>query len=94
VRGPGERARKAHPLASAASLGWLSPATRRRLFLRWSQQPERWPDEATTLSEYCRAEMFEKDMWPPSRSQSGSTVDLTLYHLATGNLLPWAVTMT
>lgn len=56
-------------------------------FLRWSQQPE---DGRTKLRHYPnidRAEMFEKGYVAAKSGHSrGSTVDLTLYHLATGEL--------
>ncbi|MCU1680585.1 MAG: D-Ala-D-Ala dipeptidase VanX [Amycolatopsis sp.] len=56
-------------------------------FLRWSQQPE---DGRTKLRHYPnidRAEMFENGYVATKSGHSrGSTVDLTLYHLATGEL--------
>jgi D-alanyl-D-alanine dipeptidase len=56
-------------------------------FLRWSTQPE---DGRTKLRHYPhinRAEMFEKGYVAVKSGHSrGSTVDLTLYHLATGEL--------
>ncbi len=58
-------------------------------FLRWSQQPE---DGRTKLRHYPnidRSEMFEKGYVAAKSGHSrGSTVDLTLYHLATGELAP------
>ncbi|WP_410671608.1 D-Ala-D-Ala dipeptidase VanX [Amycolatopsis sp. cmx-4-68] len=58
-------------------------------FLRWSRQPE---DGRTKLRHYPnldRAEMFEKGYVAAKSGHSrGSTVDLTLYHLATGELAP------
>jgi zinc D-Ala-D-Ala dipeptidase len=58
-------------------------------FLRWAQQPE---DGRTKLRHYpkiSRAEMFEKGYVAAKSAHSrGSTVDLTLYHLATGALAP------
>jgi D-alanyl-D-alanine dipeptidase len=56
-------------------------------FLRWAEQPE---DGRTKLRHYPnidRAGMFEKG-YVAARSghTRGSTVDLTLYHLATGDL--------
>lgn len=55
--------------------------------LRWSKQPE---DGRTKLRHYPnidRAEMFEKGYVAAKSGHSrGSTVDLTLYHLATGEL--------
>jgi D-alanyl-D-alanine dipeptidase len=56
-------------------------------FLRWAEQPE---DGRTKLRHYPninRAEMFEKGYVAAKSGHSrGSTVDLTLYHLATGEL--------
>jgi D-alanyl-D-alanine dipeptidase len=56
-------------------------------FLRWSKQPE---DGRTKLRHYPkidRADMFEKGYVAAKSGHSrGSTVDLTLYHLATGEL--------
>ncbi len=58
-------------------------------FLRWAQQPE---DRRTKLRHYpniSKAEMFEKGYVAAKSGHSrGSTVDLTLYHLATGELAP------
>src|ERR671934_475578 len=84
-----ERARE-----EAASLGfglllWDGYRPRRAVecFLRWAQQPE---DGRTKLRHYpniTRAEMFEKGyVAAKSGHTRGSTVDLTLYHLATGEL--------
>jgi D-alanyl-D-alanine dipeptidase len=56
-------------------------------FLGWSKQPE---DGRTKLRHYPnidRAEMFDKGYVSAKSGHSrGSTVDLTLYHLATGDL--------
>ena len=58
-------------------------------FVRWSQQPE---DGRTKLRHYPnidRAAMFEKGYVAIKSGHSrGSTVDLTLYDLATGELVP------
>jgi len=58
-------------------------------FLRWSQQPE---DGRTKLRHYPnidRAGMFDMGYVAARSGHSrGSTVDLTLYHLATGELAP------
>ena len=58
-------------------------------FLRWAKQPE---DGRTKLRYYPnidRAEMFEKGYVAARSGHSrGGTVDLTLYHLATGELAP------
>jgi D-alanyl-D-alanine dipeptidase len=56
-------------------------------FLRWAQQPE---DGRTKLRHYPninKTEVFEKGYVAAKSGHSrGSTVDLTLYHLATGEL--------
>jgi D-alanyl-D-alanine dipeptidase len=86
-----ERARE-----EAASLGfglllWDGYRPQRAVdcFLRWSEQPE---DGRTKLRHYPnidRAAMFEKGYVAAKSGHSrGSTVDLTLYHLATGELAP------
>ncbi|WP_109505674.1 D-Ala-D-Ala dipeptidase VanX [Nocardioides speluncae] len=58
-------------------------------FLRWSAQPE---DGRTKLRHYpniARAEMFEQGYVATKSGHSrGSTVDLTLFDLATGELAP------
>ena len=58
-------------------------------FLRWAEQPE---DGRTKLRHYPnidRAEMFANGYVAAKSGHSrGSTVDLTLYHLATGELAP------
>jgi D-alanyl-D-alanine dipeptidase len=58
-------------------------------FLRWSKQSE---DGRTKLRHYPnidRTEMFENGYVATKSGHSrGSTVDLTLYHLATGELAP------
>ncbi|CAM2919822.1 D-Ala-D-Ala dipeptidase VanX [Williamsia muralis] len=58
-------------------------------FVRWAQQP----DDPETKSRYhpniSRTEMFEKGYVAYKSGHSrGSTTDLTLYHLATGELAP------
>ncbi len=58
-------------------------------FLRWAERPE---DGLTKLRHHPhidRAEMFEKGYVAAKSGHSrGSTVDLTLYHLDTGELAP------
>lgn len=58
-------------------------------FRRWSNQPE---DGRTKLRHYPnidRTEMFEKGYVAAQSGHSrGSTVDLTLYHFASGELVP------
>jgi zinc D-Ala-D-Ala dipeptidase len=81
---------------SAASIGfglllWDGYRPQRAVdcFLRWSAQPE---DGRTKLRHYpniSRADMFQKGYVAAKSGHSrGSTVDLTLYHLATGDLAP------
>ncbi|MGW5723613.1 D-Ala-D-Ala dipeptidase VanX [Amycolatopsis sp. NPDC003865] len=58
-------------------------------FLRWS----RWPEDGRTKARHYpridRAEMFEKGYVAAKSGHSrGSTVDLTLYHTDTGELVP------
>jgi D-alanyl-D-alanine dipeptidase len=80
----------------AASLGFglllwdgYRPQRAVECFLRWTKQPE---DGRTKLRHYPnidRAEMVEKGYVAAKSCHSrGSTVDLTLYHLATGELAP------
>jgi D-alanyl-D-alanine dipeptidase len=80
----------------AASLGFgvllwdgYRPQRAVECFLHWSKQPE---DGRTKLRHYPnieRAEMFERGYVAAKSGHSrGSTVDLTLYHLATETLAP------
>jgi D-alanyl-D-alanine dipeptidase len=80
----------------AASLGYglliwdgYRPQRAVDCFLRWSQQPE---DGRTKLRHYPnieRSEMFENGYVAAKSGHSrGSSVDLTLYQLATGELAP------
>lgn len=58
-------------------------------FLRWSQQPECGRTKLRHYPNIDRAEMFEKGYVAAKSGHSrGSTVDLTLYHLDTGELAP------
>ena len=56
-------------------------------FLRWAEQPEDGLMKPRHYPNIARAEMFERG-YVAARSghTRGSTVDLTLYHLATGEL--------
>jgi D-alanyl-D-alanine dipeptidase len=86
-----ERAR-----GKAASLGfglllWDAYRPQRAVdcFLRWSKQPEDGRTKPRHYPNIDRAEMFEKGYVAAKSGHSrGSTVDLTLYHLATGELVP------
>ena len=58
-------------------------------FLRWSRQPEDGRTKQRYYPNIDRAEMFERGYVAVKSGHSrGSTVDLTLYHLATGELAP------
>ncbi|WP_181787767.1 D-Ala-D-Ala dipeptidase VanX [Streptomyces phytophilus] len=56
-------------------------------FLRWSEQPEDGRTKQRHYPHIGRAEMFERGYVAARSGHSrGSTVDLTLYHLGTGEL--------
>jgi zinc D-Ala-D-Ala dipeptidase len=58
-------------------------------FVRWSKQPEDGRTKPRHYPNIHRAEMLEKGYVAAKSGHSrGSTVDLTLYHLATGELAP------
>ncbi|WP_128801200.1 MULTISPECIES: D-Ala-D-Ala dipeptidase VanX [unclassified Streptomyces] len=58
-------------------------------FLRWAQQPEDGRTKARHYPNIGRAEMFDRGYVATKSGHSrGSTVDLTLYHLDTGELVP------
>ncbi|MGW1992009.1 D-Ala-D-Ala dipeptidase VanX [Embleya sp. NPDC001921] len=58
-------------------------------FLRWSEQPENGRTKPRHYPNIERAEMFEKGYVAAKSGHSrGSTVDLTLYDSATGELTP------
>ena len=58
-------------------------------FLRWSKQPEDGRTKQRHYPHIDRAEMFEKGYVAAKSGHSrGSTVDLTLYHSATSELVP------
>lgn len=58
-------------------------------FLRWSAQPEDGRRKPRHYPNIDRAAMFEKGYVAAKSGHSrGSTVDLTLYHLTTGELAP------
>jgi D-alanyl-D-alanine dipeptidase len=58
-------------------------------FLRWSRQSEDGRTKSRHYPNIGRAEMFEKGYVAARSGHSrGSTVDLTLFHLATGELAP------
>jgi D-alanyl-D-alanine dipeptidase len=82
--------------AAAASLGfglllWDGYRPQRAVdcFLRWSKQAEDGRRKLRHYPNIDRPEMFEKGYVAPTSGHSrGSTVDLTLFHLATGELAP------
>src|SRR5919201_4803002 len=86
-----ERAR-----GKAASLGfglllWDGYRPQRAVdcFLRWSRQPEDGRTKRRHYPNIDRAAMFDNGYVAVTSGHSrGSTVDLTLYHLATGELAP------
>jgi D-alanyl-D-alanine dipeptidase len=86
-----ERARE-----KAASLGFglllwdgYRPQCAVDCFLRWSKQPEDGRTKPRHYPNIDRSEMFEKGYVAAKSGHSrGSTIDLTLYHLATGELAP------
>lgn len=58
-------------------------------FLRWSKQPENGRTKLRHYPNIDRAEMFQRGyVAAKSGHTRGSTVDLTLYHLATSELAP------
>ena len=58
-------------------------------FLRWSQEPEDCRTKQRHYPNIHRSEMLERGYVAATSGHSrGSTVDLTLYHLATGELAP------
>ncbi|MEU6139014.1 D-Ala-D-Ala dipeptidase VanX [Streptomyces sp. NPDC047081] len=58
-------------------------------FLRWSREPEDGRTKARHYPNIDRAEMFESGYVAARSGHSrGSTVDLTIYHLETGELAP------
>lgn len=58
-------------------------------FMRWSKQPEDGRTKQRHYPNVDRSEMFEIGYVAAKSGHSrGSTIDLTLYHLATGELAP------
>ncbi|MFL6122172.1 D-Ala-D-Ala dipeptidase VanX [Actinophytocola sp.] len=58
-------------------------------FLRWARQPEDGRTKPRYYPNIARAEMFDRGYVAVKSGHSrGSTVDLTLYHLDTGELAP------
>ena len=85
---------RAQKTAEAAGFGLLlwdgyRPQRAVECFLRWSRQPEDGRKKHRHYPRIDRAELFEKGYVARKSGHSrGSTVDLTLYHLDTGELAP------
>ncbi|MFJ8957904.1 D-Ala-D-Ala dipeptidase VanX [Lentzea sp. NPDC102401] len=85
---------KAHEKAESLGFGLLlwdgyRPQRAVDCFLRWAHQPEDGRTKERYHPNITRAEMFEKGYVARKSGHSrGSTVDLTLYHLTTGELVP------
>ncbi|HVX47650.1 MAG TPA: D-Ala-D-Ala dipeptidase VanX [Mycobacteriales bacterium] len=85
---------KAQEKAASLSFGLLlwdgyRPQRAVDCFVRWSGQPEDGRTKARHYPNIDRAEMFEQGYVAAKSGHSrGSTVDLTLYHLDTGELAP------
>ena len=82
--------------AAAASLGFglllwdgYRPQSAVECFLRWSKRAEDGRKKLRHYPNIDRPELFEKGYVAPQSGHSrGSTVDLTLFHLVTGELAP------
>lgn len=86
-----ERARVTAASAGFGLLLWDGYRPQRAVdcFLRWSQQPEDGRTKCRHYPNIDRSDMFEKGYVAALSGHSrGSTVDLTLYHLHTGELAP------
>jgi D-alanyl-D-alanine dipeptidase len=84
-----ERARDAAEARGFGLVLWDGYRPQRSVdcFLRWSQQPEDGRTKRRHYPNIERAEMFERGYVAAKSGHSrGSTVDLTLYDLATGEL--------
>lgn len=86
-----ERARERAARLGLGLLLWDGYRPQRAVdcFLRWSRQPEDGRTKSRHYPNIDRAEMFEKGYVAVKSGHSrGGTVDLTLYDLATGELVP------
>ncbi|WIV56003.1 D-Ala-D-Ala dipeptidase VanX [Amycolatopsis nalaikhensis] len=86
-----ERAREKAEALGFGLLLWDGYRPQRAVdcFLRWSRRPEDGRTKSRHYPNIDRSEMFEKGYVAAKSGHSrGSTVDLTLYHLATGELAP------
>jgi D-alanyl-D-alanine dipeptidase len=84
-----EKAREAAASPGFGLLLWDGYRPQRAVdcFLRWSKQPEDGRKKLRHYPKIDRANMFEKGYVAARSGHSrGSAVDLTLYHLATGEL--------
>ncbi|MER7707490.1 D-Ala-D-Ala dipeptidase VanX [Kitasatospora sp. NPDC097605] len=84
-----ERARERAEARGFGLLLWDGYRPQRAVdrFLDWSRQPEDGRTKARHYPNIGRAEMFEQGYVAAKSGHSrGSTVDLTIYHLATGEL--------
>ena len=84
-----ERAREAAASAGFGLLLWDGYRPQRAVdcFLRWSRQPEDGLTKSRHYPNIDRADMLEKGYVAAKSGHSrGGTVDLTLYHLASGEL--------
>jgi zinc D-Ala-D-Ala dipeptidase len=84
-----ERAREVAASMGFGLLLWdgYRPQRAVRCFLRWAEQPEDGRTKRRHYPNIDRAEMFANGYVATRSGHSrGSTVDLTLYHLATGEL--------
>ena len=85
---------RAHERAASLGFGLLiwdgyRPQRAVDCFLRWSKQPEDGRTKRRHYPNIDRAEMVEKGYVAAKSGHSrGGTVDLTLFHLATGELAP------
>lgn len=86
-----ERAREQAAALGFALLLWDGYRPQRAVdcFVRWSKQPEDGLTKRRHYPNIDRAEMFDKGYLAAKSGHSrGSAVDLTLYHLSTGELAP------
>jgi zinc D-Ala-D-Ala dipeptidase len=94
TRSLGAALAQAHEKAATIGFGLLlwdgyRPQRAVDCFLRWSQQPEDGRTKPRHYPNIDRAEMVEQGyVAAKSGHTRGSAVDLTLYHLATGELVP------
>ncbi|SEF38177.1 D-alanyl-D-alanine dipeptidase [Amycolatopsis pretoriensis] len=94
TRALGTALRRAREEAASRGFGLLlwdgyRPQRAVDCFVRWSRRPEDGRTKPRHYPKIDRAEMFEQGYVATKSGHSrGSTVDLTLYHLDTGDLAP------